>query len=267
MVRALLSVLILAAIAGTSNAQNVAYISANPESGPWGSQAYRNDFNTVFGESGWRESTFATADTSLFDPKETSLLVIEGGDWMADEMFGYLTQNSDALQKFVYDGGRLIINAAPNTGENIPMFGGGVGLSYNRGTDYNYTATPIDFTHPVFAGPYGKVQSLEGNYAGHATVYDNTGLFQPLLTGENGGTMLAQASYGSGFALLGGLTTPWAENNAFDSGQWRSFNQNMLAYAGGGDYSATQAVPEPASLTAIGLGAMALIRRRRAKKA
>lgn len=267
MVRSLFSVVVLAALAASAAAQNVAYLSADTSRGPWGSQTYHKDFDTVFGEKGWHESTFEKADESFFDPGKTDLLVIEGGDWMADQMAEYLNKNQDALAKFVYEGGRLVINAAPNTGGNIAMFGGAVGLSYGNEGDYNYNATPTDFNQPIFNGPYGQVKSLEGNYAGHATVWDKTGLFQPLLKGENGGTMLAQASFGSGFALIGGMTTPWAENYSSDPGQWHTYNQNLLAYAANGKFAgaSTEAVPEPTSLAAIGLGAMALIRRRRAK--
>ncbi|CAN5498171.1 hypothetical protein BH11ARM2_BH11ARM2_30850 [soil metagenome] len=276
MIRSLLIAALFAGIVGSAAAQNVAYLSASRDSGPWGSQTYKEDFNKVFGEKGWTESTFEKSDDSLFDPGKTNLLVIEGGDWMADQMAEYINKNEDRLAKFVYEGGHLIINAAPNTGGDIAMFGGAVGLHYGWGDgdkrekdggSFNFTATPNDYSHPIFNGPFGQVKQLDGNYAGHATVWDKTGLFQPLLTGENGGTMLAQAQFGKGTAFIGGLTTPWTEAYWGSSDQWHTFNQNFLAYSAGDKFvPVTNAVPEPTSMAFIGLGALALVRRRKARK-
>jgi hypothetical protein len=110
-----------ALVSAAASAQNVVYLTASKDEHPWGSETVEKDFDVVFGEKAWTHGTFDDGEGAYLNSEKTSLLVIEGGDWMAEGMAKYLQSHGDEIGKFVESGGSIIINAAPNVGTTIDL--------------------------------------------------------------------------------------------------------------------------------------------------
>jgi hypothetical protein len=174
-----------------------------------------------------------------------------------------LTANAAAIASWVNGGGRLLINAAPNTGGNI-NFGFGVTLNYNGGTsqDDGPTSTPNP-SNPIFAGPVTPVStSYTGTHFSHAYL---TGPLTPVIQDSGGRTVFGTLVQGSGFVGFGGMTT---DNFHSPKPQAHNLVENIIAYVSGSGIYQVPAIPTLQTgvlvllAALLGVLAMSFVRRR-----
>jgi len=159
---------------------------------------------------GWNSAYYDSVDVSLAFGPTSFFVFIEGGDDHAIPMADFLSANMSIIEDWVYAGGKLYIEAAPNYGEDINLGFGGVILDYTVG-NYCFTANVIEPSHPVFTGPFGPVATtLYGNYFGHAFV-TGPGLTPLVAKDSTDETVIAELSWGAGKVIFAGTTvTSWS---------------------------------------------------------
>ncbi len=164
------------------------------------------EMDEVFGVDEWHSAYFDEVDPiEAFGPS-SCFIFLEGGDDHADELNVFLSDNITLIEDWVFAGGSLFLNAAPNEGGNIDFGFDGVTLIY---PSFTSTGTAVDLAHPIFNGPYTPVgSSWNGPYFGHATI-DGPDLI-PLITNEFSAVVMAEKSWGAGKVIFGGMTvTAW----------------------------------------------------------
>ena len=172
-------------------------------SDPWGSTAYNQGMNAVFGVGNWQAVTYAAANPAVVFSPATQFVYIEGSDGNAIAMNTYVTANIAAIEAWVNNGGRLLMNAAPNQGGNMNWGFGGTTLNYNNAQ----STVNVDPTHPIVFGPFTPAGPgpFTGSSYSHAHI-TGTGL-TPIITG-GGYNVLTSKSWGNGLVLFGGYTAP-----------------------------------------------------------
>jgi len=141
----------------------------------------------------------------------------------------------------------LYMNAAPNQGGNQDWGFGGITLNYP--SDGNLTITGVDPGHPIFNGPFGVTGSVfTGNAAAHATLSGAIG--SSVINNTNGDSVLAEFGWGSGYVMVGGMTSPQFQDPNGDI-----LRANIVNYA--------STIPGPGALALLGMGGLAVRRRRR----
>ena len=205
-------VLIICLISGTqlfAQATESWYIRRTPPE-PWTWAPILNsnitEMDEVFGIDEWHSAYFDDVDPlEAFGPI-SCFIFLEGGDDHADELNIFLSDNITLIEDWVFAGGSLFLNAAPNEGGNIDFGFGGVTLVY---PSYTSTGTAVDLAHPIFNGPYTPVgSSWNGPYFGHSTI-DGPDII-PLITNEVSNVVMAEKSWGAGKVIFGGMTvTAW----------------------------------------------------------
>ena len=197
---------------------------------PWGRNGNELAMNAAFGTGNWRQAYYeSSAAHTVFDGN-ARFVFMEGGDYMANTLENYLAQNASTIEAWVMSGGRLLINAAPNTGNGMSCLFG-ITLHY---PGFSGSVSVAAAGHPVFAGPATPTGSnFGGNYATHAYV-SGSGL-SPVLRDSSQRLALAEKSWGAGHVMAGGLTLPWsAAWEGWGYGYWRNLHRNLLVHAAGG---------------------------------
>ena len=211
------------------------YVYETGTGNPWGQTTNDSAMTAAFGAANW--SKFQGFSMAGFGAG-TSFVFLDGGDSQANQLNSFLSGNVVAINAWVFGGGSLFINAAPNQGGNINL-GFGEQLNY---TAYSGTATAT--AAGVAAGLFaGITQNYTGNYFSHASV---TGPATCFITGQ-AGCIFAGMGYGAGYVAFGGeTTTNWHApgTDAF------TLRVHELTYVAG---NANQNVPEPSSLALLGL--------------
>jgi hypothetical protein len=164
-----------------------------------------------------------------------SFIYMEGGDDNAQEMENFLNTHINALQGWVFDGNRLLLNSAPNEGDGMSYGFGGVTMVYNGGASLNFDAIPVDLAHPVYTGITANY--FDGNYMGHSIISPNN-MTNILRAADNvNEIMLCELDWGAGKVLFGGLTLPWYEmvNGWGPQTDLQEFGYNIILYAAQGD--------------------------------
>jgi hypothetical protein len=228
-------------ITQASSSAAVAYLRSQ-DGPPWNQSTNETAMTTVFGTS-WDDLRFETANAATLFSSSYSFLYLEGGDQTANELEAFFTTNQSLIESWVFNGGSLFINAAPNEGNGMNLGFGGVTLSY---PNFSSTAYAVDPTDEIFQGPYGATgSSFTGGYFSHAAV--SGGSINPLIGGESG-TVLAEKDWGSGFVIFGGMTTNNFQQPLAETADLRA---NIIDYAAGqgGEVSA---IPEPGQAVALG---------------
>lgn len=172
------------------------------DANPWSVNDNINALNAVFGANNYTVGNFAIAPASVFNAN-TQFVFLEGSDANALALNTFFTANQTLIENWVYNGGRLFINSAPNQGGNMNWGFGGVVLNY---TAAQSSVTAVNPTHPIFLGPsLPTATSLTGNSYSHAHI--TGGNTTPIITG-NSLNVLTQKYWGGGLVLFGGITQP-----------------------------------------------------------
>ncbi len=182
------------------------------------------EMDNVFGVGGWNSGYFSTVDpTDVFD-ENTCFVFIEGGDDHAIPMNTFVSANITLIEDWVFNGGNLFMNAAPNYGGDIDAGFGGVVINY---PDYTSNVVATDPTHPIFNGPYTPAgTSWSGTYFGHSTV-SGPGLITLIEDALSGKSVCSELSWGGGKVIFGGMTvTSWHS----PSPQNVNVRQNIFEY-------------------------------------
>ena len=200
---------LFAALVLSYNGFSQQYYYVNSNSGqPWGTNTNINAMNTTFGAGAWNQGYFQSVNVATMLAPTTCLVFLEGGDSNANALSAFLGPNMVALQNWVFAGGNLIINSAPNQGGNINYGFGGILLNYAVGPYSNVgNAAGGQAGHPIFNGPFLPCGiAFTGNWWCHGYV-TGPGLTQ-LVTGTTPGSSLAEMPWGAGRVMFGSMTTP-----------------------------------------------------------
>ncbi len=218
---------------------------------PWGSSSNEAAMDAAFGVGGWVDERYETVDTgALF--ADASFIFMEGSNFNADEMEAFVGSHLNEINSFLWAGGVIFFNAAPNEGNGMQLPDGtaqrislNFDLSYaTAGNGPTSTAFPGD---PIFTGPLATSTALTGNSFNHAFI---TGVgITSLLDDEFARSVLAERTIGQGLALYGGMTTTNYHSPQPDADDLRA---NILVY---GD---SMSIPEPSSSAGLGAGLVAL---------
>ncbi len=205
------------------------YIRSNVAGEPWSFATSNNNLtamNAVFGAGGWIPEFYETANVSTVFSTATKFVFLEGSDANASELSAFLATNLPAIETYVFNGGTIFINAAPNEGGNIDFGFGGTTLNYGGGSDCNGPVDAVTPSDPIFAGPF--LPCTTTGYAGgsfsHAYV-TGTGLTN-MLQGC-GDVQFASKTWGSGIATFGGMTLPNFHSPLPDAANLR---QNIISW-------------------------------------
>jgi hypothetical protein len=248
----LLSVVLLASVSVNAVAGPI-YLRSVVDA-PWGVSTNEDAMDGVFGAGNWSDLRYETVDTSSLFSAVNHLIYMEGSDNNADELEAFIGANQIAMENWVANGGRLLLNAAPNEGDGM-AFGFGISLNYE---DYGDSVTAADPAHAIFNGPFGVTGSaFTGSSFSHASV-SGAGL-NALILDEDLDAVLAEMVWGKGLVLFGGMTTSnFQTPNAFE------LRENILYYTANTPLQ-TQSVPAPAGLLVLvtGIAGLVLVRRKR----
>jgi subtilisin family serine protease len=187
--------------------KNISYIRGASQ--PWGSTKPEEAMDKAFGVGTWDDLRMADG-CSPFNPlSQQEFIYLEGSATTANELNTYLNTCRAEIENFVSNGGKLLINSAPNEGTDIDLGFGNIILSYPDAFTANVTA--YDNTHPIFNGPYTPIGTdYSGNWFAHAIISGAD--IEPIIVGATGettegDTILGEMSYGAGHVLFGGMTT------------------------------------------------------------
>lgn len=165
------------------------------------------EMDEAFGAGSWESGYYASVDAEEVFDAGTCFVFMEGGDDHADEFNNFLTTNLTLIEDWVFNGGNLFLNAAPNEGTSINCGFGGVTIVY---PSFISDAVAVDLLHPIFNGPYTPVGS-----AWSGTSFTHTEITGPDLTpliteSFTDRIACAEKNWGAGKVMFGGMTvTSW----------------------------------------------------------
>jgi hypothetical protein len=213
------------------------YITNSP---PWGSPSNVDEMNAVFGPGNWIPANFSANAASIFLPG-TQFVFLEGSDGNATALNNFVTANLTLIQNWVFAGGRLFLNAAPNVGGAQTWGFGGTTLNYQNLIPAIANAVPgvtiANVIHPINIGPYTPLDAngvYTANYFAHANVV-NAGNTLIQSAANSNFSVLSEKTWGSGLVLFGGMTTSNWHNNVFPLTNLHAVNlrKNILHYTAG----------------------------------
>jgi hypothetical protein len=250
-VRSMTALLVLAS-ASAANAGNPVFIRSNV-SDLWGQFGQVNAMNDIYGGGNWQDLRFETSNPKDVFSAKNDCIMMEGGNDQADELENYLNSNQALIEGWVQNGGRLIINAAPNEGDGMNLGFGGISLNY---WDGDGAGVAVDTNHPVYNGPYGQAGGfLVGSSWNHASVTGGN-LSAITLNSGNGNPNLAEEDFGAGHLIVGGLTLDFFYSHpAWTQPDSQIYLKNLIEY--------NCRVPAPGSAALLGIAGLAAARRRR----
>lgn len=177
---------------------------------PWGQTTNVSAMDNVFGVGGWQQGNYSANPATIFSAS-TPVVFLEGSDLNAIALNDFLTANIALIENWVYGGGHLFINAAPNQGGNINLGFGNIVLDYLP--TYSDTGIAVLPGDQIFNGPYTPVAtSYSGGSFAHAFL-TGPGLTS-LIENNSAQILLARKIWGSGQVYFGTLTQPnfWNPN-------------------------------------------------------
>lgn len=173
------------------------------DSKPWSSNFDSIAMDNVYGAGSWVQASFSVDPVVVF-AGSTPFVMLQGSDQNATALNSFYTTNQNMIENWVYNGGRLFINAAPNQGANIDL-----GFD-NTTLNYPYYATSmiaVNTQDSIFLGPYLPVAYFyNGNFSSHS-YFTGSGL-DTLLKDSLGHAQLVHKHWGLGDVYFGGLTEP-----------------------------------------------------------
>lgn len=198
---------------------------------PWGGTPNPDAMNDAFGPGTWTLEAFETADPAVVFAPTTGFVFMDGSSMQASELQTFLIANLPAIEAWVFAGGRLLLNSAPNEGSDIDFGFDGTTLLYTN-VDYSIThvnnVTVIDPAHPVMLGPLTPTSvAMSGTYWGHSLI-DGVGYTNLVRkTEEPAKIVLAEKCWGSGRVMVGGMTTA---NFHSPTPAAQNFRSNLMIY-------------------------------------
>lgn len=212
---------------------------------PWGNTTNDDAMSAAFGAANWSKSTYNTADFS-----SAKFVFLDGSDFTSNDLSSFIAGNQVFLENYVFNGGHLFINSAPNVGSSFSM-GFGVTLNY-AAYSWNATVNAAGVAAGLTDG--GITTNYTGNYFSHATV---SGPLTSLIDGDLG-SVFGVMNWGSGFVAFGGQTTT---NFHYPNSDAQVLLANELHYVA--------AVPEPETYAMLlaGLGLLGFMARCRKESA
>jgi len=226
MIRPQIGIFVLLAgltLCSTASWANVAYLRSTVGA-PWGETTNEQAMDLAYGAGNWEDLRYELVDPAVLFSNLYSFLYLEGGDSNALELEAFLLANQQALEDWVFAGGNLLLNAAPNEGGAQNWGFGGVVLNYqNSSVD---PGSAVDPTHPIWQGPFLPVStSFSGTSYAHANVFGPNAI--DIITDSAGDINLIELAWGAGNAMFGGLTT---SNFWIPPADGLNLRANMLFY-------------------------------------
>jgi uncharacterized repeat protein (TIGR01451 family) len=178
-----------------------AYVRSRTES-PWGLSANEATMDRVFGAGNWQDLRYENVDANSLFSTNTTFAYLEGSDLDAIAMEQFLGTHRAKIEQWVASGGNLFLNAAPNENDGMDL-GFGAYLVF---PDYSETAVAVNYTHPIFNGPFTPAGTIwTGNSFAHATI-SGTNVSPLIYNRSNGRTILAEQKFGTGHVIFGGMS-------------------------------------------------------------
>lgn len=223
---------------GQINAQatDVYYLRGNINE-PWccGWAPYPNanptELDAVFGAGGWTLNYYETAVAASIFSDNTCYVYMEGGDGHTNLMETFFIANQTTIEQWVYDGGSLFMNAAPNIGNGMSYGFGGVWLWYPYWWSSYVTVHPGATAHPIWTGPFTPtVTNMTGTSYTHA--YVSGGSVTPIIVDTYSPSYyaLTEKTWGTGHVFHGGMTTASWHYPAIEAS---NVKKNMHSYLAG----------------------------------
>ncbi|MGB0384241.1 MAG: DUF11 domain-containing protein [Ardenticatenaceae bacterium] len=191
---------------------------------PWGRSANEARLNEVLGAGSWQKERYETVDAASVFSSNTDFVFMEGSEDNADELEDFLNANSTTIEAWVYQGGCLLLNAAPDEGDGM-SFGFGVTLNGRAGSG---TGSAVDPTHPVFNGPHSPVgTAFSGSPLSLGTLSGEE--LDDIIRNQDGDPILGEKSWGGGGVLFGALTLPLFTD--WQQPEHNNLHRNIIHYA------------------------------------
>ncbi len=201
------------------------YYLRSAEGEPWGSASNTEAMDLAFGAGEWSMAEFESLDPAEVFSEATGFVFIDGSDDGAVELAAFLSANLSLIEDWVDEGGRLLMNSAPNEGSNIPFGFDGSTLVY---ADPSGSVDVVDLTHPAYLGPNSPTAvTMTGSSYSHAHITGTD--FTNVLVNSTDATniVLCEKAWGAGHVMLGGMTTNNYHSPLAESANWRA---NLLHY-------------------------------------
>ena len=192
---------------------------------PWGNTTNNTAMDLAFGAGNWTLEAFETLSMGTVFSTNTAFVFMDGSDSQASELTTFLNANLAAIEAWVFNGGTLLLNSAPNEGGDINFGFGGTLLDYALAAS-NVTVTNL--THPAFLGPNTPTAStMTGSSYSHSNI-QGTGFTNLIVdSGTPTTVVLCEKAWGAGRVMMGGMTTPNFHTPATEAANWRA---NILVY-------------------------------------
>jgi hypothetical protein len=221
------------------------------ESPAWGRTGNSDAMTTVFGDS-YNHYNFTDEATDTFNTNN-NFVFIDGSDFTNTEFNTFLGSNKDLMEDWVFDGGRLFLNAAPNEGAGGD-FGFGITFNYIEGGSNNdFTGKAVDTNHTIFDGPHGDIpDTITGNFFSHGEILADDRLNLLITSDSDDSIILAEMVWGNGLVIFGTMT-----DQSFHDNEALQLKANIIDYTLNSDVSS---VPVPAAVWFMITGMIGLLR-------
>lgn len=168
-------------------------------------------FFACSGDGGWNSAFYDAVDVPVVFGPTSFFVFLEGGDDHAIPMTEFIDANLTVIEDWVFAGGKLLIEAAPNYGGDIEIGFGGVVFNYSVDTTFCDSAYVAEPAHPIFTGPFTPIgTTFYGNYFGHAYV-TGPSVTALVTDAETGDIVIGEVSWGEGKVIFAGTTvTSWS---------------------------------------------------------
>lgn len=189
---------------------------------PYNSSRYVEEMNEVFGDK-WHEMHYETVNVSLLFSHYYHVIYLEGSTEDGVLLENFLSSNKQTIEDWVAAGNSLYVNGGLNGDGNITVGFNGVTLTRS----YIDSAFIMN-NHPIGIGPRTPVKdTLRGYSFAHSAVNLNGATMSTILASEDDEIILAEADWGEGKLLIGGITpTDWRELYT----ESRNLKLNILEY-------------------------------------